>query len=290
MFSHFPAPLRLGLLAIMSVFICGCTPFGILNAVVPAHASKIIADQAYGPDPRQQLDIYIPDHPDAVGDVVVFFYGGYWEMGEKSDYRFAAEALASRGFIAVLPDYRLYPQVEWREFLKDGAAAYEWVEKHIANYHGNPRRIFLMGHSAGAHIAAMVALDQSLRNQAGSQIAPCGMIGLAGPYDFLPFTDPRAAQVFSAARRPIETQPIHYVDGHDPSLLLLVGNADTTVKPRNSESLAVLMRERGGQAELIRYKGVSHTKLVLSLAAPFRYIAPTLEDTAQFIHQTTCLP
>lgn len=290
MLFHFSAALRIGLLAALGVIICGCTPVGILNAVVPAHASKIIADQAYGPDPRQQLDIYLPDHPDAAGDVVVFFYGGYWETGEKSDYRFVAEALASKGFIAVLPDYRLYPQVQWRGFLADGAAAYAWVEKHIANYHGNPHRIFLMGHSAGAHIAAMVALDQALRVQAGSRIAPCGMIGLAGPYDFLPFTDPRAAQVFSVAKHPIETQPIHYVDGSDPSLLLLVGDADTTVKPRNSESLAALMRERGGRAELIRYKGVSHIKLVLSLAAPFRYIAPTLEDTAHFIHQTTCPP
>lgn len=287
---HWPAAVRAGLLAALSVLGSGCTPLGILNASVPVHTSQVIADQAYGPHPRQRLDVYIPEHPDAAGDVVVFFYGGYWETGEKSDYRFVAEALASKGFIAVLPDYRLYPQVEWRGFLKDGAAAYAWVETHIANYHGNPRRIFLMGHSAGAHIAAMVALNQALRKQAGSQIAPCGMIGLAGPYDFLPFTDPRAKEVFSAARRPIETQPIYYADASDPRLLLLAGDADTTVKPRNSVQLAATMKARGGQAELIRYKGVSHIKLLLSLAAPFRFIAPSLQDTASFIRQTSCPP
>lgn len=288
MYSHFHTVLWVGLLAVMSALGCGCTPLGVLNATVPAHASHVFPDQAYGPDPRQQLDVYLPDHPDAAGDVLIFFYGGYWESGQKSDYRFVAEALTSKGFIAVLPDYRLYPQVDWRGFLTDGAAAYQWVETHISAYHGNPHRIFLMGHSAGAHIAAMVALDQTLRAQAGSHIKPCGMIGLAGPYDFLPFTDPRVKQVFSAAKHPIETQPIYYADRSDPRLLLLAGDADTTVNPRNSEQLAARMKKQQGHAELIRYKGVSHIGLLLSLAAPFRFIAPTLQDTARFIHQTAC--
>ena len=271
-----------------AAFIGGCSPLTLLNASVGSSDYQRTSDQTYGPDPRQKLDLYLPSQPVKNADVVIFFYGGRWRTGDKDDYRFVAEGLAANGFITVIPNYRLYPQVDWRDFITDAASAYQWVETHIASHGGNPRRIFLMGHSAGAHIAAMVALNQTVRNQAGSHIAPCGMIGLAGPYDFLPFEDADVRQVFSSAIHPMETQPIFYADGTDPSLLLLTGDADTSVKPRNSYRLAAAMQQRGGKAQVIAYPGVAHIGILISLARSLKFIAPTLEDTSNFIHKTAC--
>lgn len=287
--SPVSAATALALVALIGVVLSGCTALGALNATVGSHAYTQVIHAAYGPDPRQKLDIYLPRNLKPPADVVVFFYGGRWRSGDRHDYRFVAEALTSEGFIAVIPDYRLYPEVSWRGFVNDGAAAYHWVETHIARHHGNPARIFLMGHSAGAHIAAMVTLDEALRTRVGSRIPPCGMIGLAGPYDFLPFVDADVKQVFSSARRPLETQPVHYVAPGDPPLLLLLGADDTTVDPRNSDALAAAARAAGNTAQVIRYPGIGHVGIVLSLAQHFRFLAPTLRDTARFIRNTHCV-
>lgn len=276
------------LTALIGVVLSGCSALGVLNATVGSHSYTQVIHAAYGPGPRQKVDVYLPRHLSAPADVVVFFYGGRWRSGDRRDYRFVAEALTSQGFIAVIPDYRLYPEVPWQGFLSDGASAYHWVETHIARYHGNPDRIFLMGHSAGAHIAAMVTLDAALRERAGSHRPPCGMIGLAGPYDFLPFTDADVKEVFESARRPVETQPIHYVAANDPPLLLLFGADDTTVNPHNSYALAAAAHRAGNAAEVIRYPGIGHVGILLSLAQHFRFLAPTLHDSAVFIRQTRC--
>lgn len=233
------------------------------------------------------MDVYIPDEAKANADVVVFFYGGAWKTGEKSEYRFAAEALTSQGFIAVIPNYRLYPEVQWQAFNADGAAAYQWVETHIGAKGGNPRRVFLMGHSAGAYIAAMVAMDTSLRKSAGSSIAPCGFVGLAGPYDFLPF-DADIQPIFSNASNPMATQPIFYADAHAPSMLLLTGDSDTRVKPRNSARLAEAINKKGGHAQLIVYPGAGHSSMLISLARGLRFITPILADSVSFMKNMQC--
>ena len=271
-----------------SVSIAGCAPLTILNATVGASDYHLVADQAYGKEIRQKLDIYIPEKSVNNADVVIFFYGGRWQTGEKIDYRFVAEGLAANGFISVVPDYRLSPHVDWRDIINDGALAYQWVETHIKFYHGNPRRIFLMGHSSGAHIAAMVALDQEVRIKAGSHIAPCGMVGLAGPYDFYPFIDADVRQLFSTAARPMDTQPISYADGSNPSLLLLTGDADATVNPLNSYHLAKAIQAHGGKAKVISYSEVGHSGILISLARSLPFLAPTLKDTSDFIRKTTC--
>jgi acetyl esterase/lipase len=272
---------------VAAALIQGCSPLALLNDMGSSNYQRTY-DQAYGPDPRQKLDLYIPTQHVKNADVVIFLYGGRWRSGDKADYRFVAQGLNANGVITVIPNYRLYPQVDWKDFIADAATVYHWVETHIAAYDGNPRRIFLMGHSAGAHIAAMVALDQTVRDQAGSHLPPCGMIGLAGPYDFLPFVDADVRQVFSSALHPMETQPIFYVDRSDPSLLLLSGASDTTVKPQNSYRLADAMQKVGAKAEVIVYPGVAHTGILVSLARPLQFIAPTLKDTMNFIHKTRC--
>ncbi|MHB1586763.1 MAG: alpha/beta hydrolase [Acidiferrobacteraceae bacterium] len=270
------------------MLISGWSPLRILNAAVWGRPYHLTADLVYGTGQRQRLDVYVPKHMAANPTVVIFFFGGRWQSGDKRDYRFVGEALASKGLIAVIPNYRLYPEVHWRGFLRDGASAYAWVERNITRFHGNPGRIFLMGHSAGAYIAAMIALDPAWRRAAGSGIAPCGLIGVAGPYDFLPFTDADVQHIFSTARHAIDTQPIHYVSSTAPPALLLTGASDTTVRPRNAIHLAAALRAHGDRSQVIEYRGVAHISILLSLARPFRFLAPTLRDTVAFIHATQC--
>lgn len=277
-----------GALAIVALFASGCAPLTVLNSTVGTGDYRLIQDQAYGTNARQRLDVYVPRAVKTNADVVLFFYGGRWRSGAKGDYRFVAERLTANGLITVIADYRVYPQVDWRAFVADGASAYRWVEKNIASYGGNAHRIFLMGHSAGAHIAALVALDQNLRARAGSSITPCGMIGLAGPYDFLPFEDADVKQVFGSAAQPMETQPIYYVDRSGPSLLLLTGNDDTTVKPRNTYRLAEAMQRAGGKAQTITYDNIGHVGILLSLSRWLRFLAPSVDDTTNFIRNTDC--
>src|ERR1700741_411360 len=123
------------------------------GVAVPTAGYRLVADQPYGPLERQKLDIYVPDGATSNIPVVVFFYGGAWARGERGDYRFAGQALASTGFIALVPDYRLYPEVAFPSFVQDGALAVAWVRDNIAGFGGDPARIAVLGHSAGAHIA-----------------------------------------------------------------------------------------------------------------------------------------
>ena len=283
-----PAPRRFNRLTLfILLLVSGCSPLSLLNTTVGS-SYRQTAEQAYGADPRQRLDVFVPAKLVANADVVIFIYGGRWQSGSKDDYRFVADGLAEKGLITVIPDYRLYPQVDWRDFVADTATAYRWVETHIASFGGNPRRIFIMGHSSGAHLAAMVALDPMLRRRASASRAPCGLIGLAGPYDFLPITDADVQQVFKSASRLIETQPIFYVDEHAPPMLLLTGATDTTVKPGNTDRLAAAVQARGGSAEVIRYPDVGHIQIMLALARPLSFLAPTLQDSASFIQRTVC--
>lgn len=267
----------------------GCAPAQLLNALVTAHPYQLVSGVAYGASARQTLDVYIPKRPRKDAAVVVFCYGGYWRHGHRQNYRFVGEALASKGIVAVIPDYRLYPSVAWRGFVRDGARAYRWTAQHIATYGGDPRRVFVMGHSAGAYIAAMVALDRSLP-QIARVPRPCGLIGLAGPYAFLPIRDPAVRQVFRGARHLVDTQPIHYVSAKEPPLLLMVGKDDHTVNPRNSDRLARAARAVGARAQVLRYPNVGHIRLLLAFAAPFRFLAPALPDTVRFIQATACKP
>src|SRR4051812_9939383 len=184
-----PLPLLIisALLGAVITTTTGCTKFEILNATVPSLGYQRTIDQAYGPVPRQKLDVYQPRDAKQDASVVVFFYGGAWQSGEKADYRFVAEALTSQGFIAVIPDYRLYPDVQFPSFIEDGALAIRWVHENAQRFGGDPQHIFLMGHSAGAHIAAMLNLDgRYLQNVGLDQNVIAGTAALSGPYDFIP--------------------------------------------------------------------------------------------------------
>jgi acetyl esterase/lipase len=265
----------------------GCSPARLLNALVPGDY-RLIGDQAYGDGPRRRLDIYLPPEGSAPGPVVVFIYGGDWRDGDKATYRFVGEALASRGFVTAIPDYRLYPNVRFPDFLDDCAAAVAWVRRNAREVGADPGRLCLAGHSAGAYNAAMLMLDGRRLGAVGldARRDVRGAALLAGPYDFLPF-DGDTGPIFGAADDPASTQPVNFVDGREPPMLLAAGLDDATVRPRNTTTLAGLIRQRGGRAEVKLYPGIGHVGLVAALAAPLRFVAPVLEDSVRFLTAVT---
>jgi acetyl esterase/lipase len=266
----------------------GCTEFQLLDATIPRWGSIVRNDVPYGPLPRQKLDVYRPRGVKPGASIVIFFYGGDWQNGSKAGYRFVAQAITSQGFIAVLPDYLLYPQTTFPGFVEDGALAIRWVHDHASEIGGDPDHVYLMGHSAGAHIVALLTLDEHyLRNVGLPRDAIRATIGLSGPYDFVP--PPADRGVFGMS--PATTQPdpriepINFVDGHAAPMLLIHGETDTTVNPKNSIALANRIEAAGGSAKLILYPKVDHVGVVLALAWPFRWIAPTLRDATAFIRE-----
>jgi acetyl esterase/lipase len=280
---------RCVMLLLLCCLLTGCSRFDVLNSLVPSTGYRLTRNVAYGRLPRQQLDIYQPDHAKPRSRIVIFFYGGYWSYGKKADYRFVGQALSSAGFIAVLPDYRLYPTVTFPGFVQDGALAVRWVHDHADQIGGDPKHVYLMGHSAGAHIAAMLTLDGKYLKAVGlDRSAIAGTAGLAGPYDFRlgPDTDP----IFNvhSTTQPVDRgfEPIEWVDGHEPPMLLLQGDADTTVDPANATKLAARIEKKGGAVKLIIYSGRGHEGIVLALAAHFRWLSPVLADVTRFFNQS----
>ncbi|CDG82426.1 alpha/beta hydrolase [Janthinobacterium agaricidamnosum] len=262
-----------------------CSPLTAINALSPGSASHITLDLPYGSGPRQQLDIYAPKNPTGPLPVVLFFYGGNWTSGERRDYAFVGHALASRGMVAVIADYRLYPDVHYPEVLEDAALALSWTAREAARYGGDPQRLFVMGHSAGAYNAAMVALDSTLLAKHGLQPSILrGWIGLAGPYDFIPIENKTTRPVFFFPNTPADSQPINHVTATAPPALLIAPQQDTLVDPvRNTGGLAKALRTAGVPVTELHFDKVSHATLVASLAAPLRFLAPTLDTVQQFV-------
>lgn len=274
--------------ALLGLLASACSPLKMFDSIVPKDGGVRLAvrDAAFGPDPRQRLDVYVPK---AVSGgprpIIVFFYGGSWNSGTKSGYSFVGRALASRGFVVAIPDYRLVPQVRYPTFLEDNAAAVRWVRGHAREFGGDADKLVLAGHSAGAYDAAMLALDP--RFLGTDRKAVRGLIGLAGPYDFLPFDGPVVQRTFGGAGDPAATQPVHYVQPGDPPAFLATGDKDETVRPANSDSLAARLQAVGTEVERKRYPGVGHAGLVTAIARPLRGRAPVLDDMVNFANRTT---
>ena len=283
--------LGLGAAGFAAALLAGCSNLGTLrtlNDLTPGDGGvrQVVDGAAFGPGSLQTLDVYVPK--DAHGArVLVFFYGGSWRFGDRRDYGFVAKAFAAKGFVVVLPDYRKSPPDGFPAFVEDGAAAVAWVHKNIAKYGGDPARIAVSGHSAGAHIAAMVALDPQWLANARAPGAVKALVGFAGPYDFYPFEPGGSAEkAFGKPRDPAATQPITFARASSPPALLLTGTADTVVKPRNSVALAAALTRAGAKARLIEYPGIGHIGLLIALSKPFRGKAPALADAVAFLDTT----
>lgn len=273
--------------AVLFIAVSGCTKFDLLNATIPACGYSRTTNIAYGPLSRQELDVYHPTNPDPDRRVVIFFYGGDWQTGSKGDYRFVAQALASQGFVAVMPDYRLYPSATFPAFVDDGAMAVRWAHDNISRFGGNPARLYLMGHSAGAHIAALLTLDPRYLSAVGlSRDAIRATAALSGPYEFIPSAEDLAVFGMKPGDPPTPgMEPIDFVDGHEPPMLLIHGLQDRTVDAINAARLTARICQAGGKVRYIAYPERAHVGVVLFLAAPFRWLAPTLRDVSTFFRE-----
>jgi acetyl esterase/lipase len=266
---------------------CSAIELDIFNLPVPRQGYRRVSDLVYGPLPEQQLDVYIPQPAPQAAPVVVFLHGGSWTFGDKDGYRFVGQALTARGFVVMVADFRQYPGVRFPAFLEDAARALVFAHHHAADYGGDPAQLFVMGHSSGAHMAAMLALDPHYLAALGLSPAILrGVVGLAGPYDFLPFTEENVKDIFAPANADLaQTQPITFVSRQAPDFLLLQGADDIDVSPHNSDSLAARLREAGATVEEHVYPKMAHLGVLLDLAPLLRDRAPVLDDITYFIER-----
>ena len=271
---------------------------GLLNVadrLWPGRAGDMVAEALpYGPSPYQQVDIFAPGNTTSAArlPVVIFFHGGGWAKGSRDTYGFAGRAFSSEGFVTVVAGYRLVPEGRYPVFMEDAAAAVRWTRATIAQHGGDPNRIILAGHSAGAHIALLLALDP---RWLGAQVQPGGavrgVINLAGPADFLPLDPGGRGDVALGHVRPLEiTQPIHFARADAPPIWSGHGDADTTVRPRNSERLTAAITDAGGEAALRLYPGVDHEGTVTPLSLVYRNRIPLLRDASDFARRVTQSP
>jgi acetyl esterase/lipase len=262
---------------------CASSEFLLANAPTTFDRVERHADLTYGGDPRQRLDVYSP--PTAVRrPVVVFWYGGSWVTGKKSQYRFVGTTLAERGIVAVIPDYRLYPQVHFPAFDEDGARAVAWVEEHAQEFGGDPHHIVLMGHSAGGHTAAFLAFNHEFLRKFGADPGCiAGLIGLSGTYELVPESDEERA-TFPPPYTAQDWQPIRFVDGRAPPTLLLHGMSDKEVLPREALDLRDVMLRDHLRVELHLYPHRGHGDTVGSFAPIARWRTPAVEEAVAFIH------
>ncbi len=264
------------------------TVFDALNALRPRLGVRTTRDLPYGEGERGLLDVHAPKGGEG-RPVVVFFYGGGWDSGHRRDYGWVGAALARQGFAAVVPDYRIHPHARWPDFLEDAAKAVRWARDNAARFGGDPDRMVLMGHSAGAYNAAMLAVDGCWLGAEGMD-PTCdlrGWIGLSGPYDFLPLRSDVLKAIFGPEDQWPRTQPVSHVTPGAPPALLITGDRDKVVLPRNTDRLAGRLHEAGVEARVVHYPKLNHPGTVGVLAAPLRFAAPVMAEAAAFVRTAT---
>jgi len=273
----------LGATALAGCALTACSPLAALNALGPRDpgARRVAAGLPYGPETRQRLDIYAP----AGGGpwpVVVFFYGGGWDSGTRDLYGWAAQAIAAQGFVVALPDYRLVPEVHFPAFIEDAAAATAGAAEFAVDFGGDPARLAVSGHSAGAHLAMMIALDRRYMAAVERPELIRAAAGLAGPYEFLPFNVPASVNAFGRVADPLQTQPVAFARGDAPPLWIAHGTADTVVHDEDARLLHAAIQAAGGRSELVLYPELDHAGIVAALSPLFRGRAPVLDDMTAF--------
>jgi acetyl esterase/lipase len=264
----------------------------IFNVLVPKDkgSKQIASDVAYGPLPRQKLDVYAPLGGHGNLPVVVFVHGGSWNSGSKEPYEFVGRALAAGGVLTFVINYRLHDEKPFPGFVEDTALALDWATKHASEFGGDQTRIFAMGHSAGAYNVALAVLDKHYLSSLGNDIQSIkGAITLSGPFDFLPLDTRVTKATFKDVPVLSTTQPINFVRADAPPFLILHGSSDTTVFPRNAVALDKALLGSGAQSTLKIYDGVSHAGIMLAIAKPLRHRANALHDAVEFMLSTNAI-
>jgi acetyl esterase/lipase len=275
--------MSLGVLLIVGGLLYHFAALYLFNALAPRDAgvTQVASNIAFDNHARQKLDIYMPDGAGPF-PTLVFVYGGSWDTGTKDHYNFAGHAMAAMGYITIIADYRLVPEVVYPQLIDDTASAIAWAHKHAAEYGGKPDEIYLVGHSAGAYNLAQAVLSGAVKRQG----VPDGLIRaaatLSGPFDFLPLDSPKSIAAFSHLKNLEESQPVFQDLSAAPPFLIMHGADDKTVNPKNARSLHRHLTEAGRKSELKIYDGITHVSIMLALSKPFRGNAPVLADIAAF--------
>lgn len=264
------------------------SPFNIADAM--DKGVEKTTDVPYAPGQRGKLDVYRPEKLEGTAPVVMFIYGGGWGSGSKFEYEFAGRALAAAGYVAVVPDYRVYPEVKYPGFLSDNAAAVRWVQDNIASYGGDPNRFFIAGHSAGAYNAVMLGLDGSFLRDAGVTMPVRAIAGISGPYNFYPFEYDEVRRTFGDAPNPEGTQPINLVAPGAPPIFLASGTSDPIVRIENSKALAEKLKAEGDWVTERYYDGFGHLEPVISMGSMMRFRMPILQDMLDFFQTFGAFP
>lgn len=269
------------------LFVVTRSPTALLTIASPKAPGGEFRGVTYMPGPRHAFDVYLPEQQSAAPPVVVFFYGGGWRQGDRAGNRFIGRSLAACGVMTFIPDYRVWPDVAFPDFLKDAAAAVARVKAEARRLGGDPDQLFLIGYSAGAYIAAMLDLDPTWLGQEGidPRTEVAGVIGIAGPYDFLPLRKPALRKIFgldSAA-----SQPISFAANAVAPILLLAGGKDRVVDPGNSQRLAAAVRASGHDADAIIFANLGHLSIIRSMAWPLHFLAPVWQQSCQFLRGHT---
>lgn len=276
--------------ALTAFALAACSPpemLSTLDAVTPGSGAELTDSGVAFGTTGQKLDVWRPDGV-AAGDarpVLIFYYGGGWAQGDRRAYAFAARAYAKAGYVVVVPDYRKVPDVRFPSFVEDGAQAVKWTRDHVAEFGGDPQRIAVAGHSAGAYIAVMLALDRRwLRAEGVDPAIIKAAVGLCGPYDFYPFDKKRSIDAMAGVADPATTQPINFARADAPPMLLVTATEDKQVRPYNAYNLARKLKAAGAPVEFRNYAGLSHEDVAMALSKPFRSKAPVLSDSVSFLN------
>ncbi|WP_228242014.1 alpha/beta hydrolase [Porphyrobacter sp. GA68] len=267
-------------------------PLNWIDAAFPRdRRARLAATAGYGAHPAQRLELWVPHGESGNRPLIVFYHGGGWHTGAPRDYRFVARTFAEHGFATALVGYRLVPDGRFPAMLQDSAAALAWLARNAAGHGVSGQKVILAGHSAGAYNAVMLALDpQWLRDAGVPDTMVAGAAGLAGPYDFYPFTTDSARAALGHAEPPDRTQPIRFVRSDAPPLLLITGADDDVVKPRNSAALAAALQMAGGEAELVIIPAMGHAGIIMALSKPFARDAAVASQVADFARTRLAQP
>ena len=265
----------------------GCSSLDMVNAFTPS-PNGLPVTLSYGSSERQRVDVYQAGRRKPL---VIFFYGGSWNSGSRADYRFVARAFNDLGYSVAIPDYRLTPEALYPDFLKDSAQAISLLINRAEEFGADPQRVILVGHSAGAYNAMMVALDQRWLSPEDRQRIR-GVIGLASPVNFLPIELPAARLAFHWPNTPRDSQPIEHVSSSSPPMLFINANNDPLVDPRiNSIAMAEKLRAANVYVEVENFDGplgmINHARLVATLSPTFQFLSPTLDKSRVFIERVT---
>lgn len=237
-------------------------------------ARRLRSTIAYGDAPRQDMDCYVHESGPENRPVVVFFYGGAWKSYSKENFGFVADCLLKMGLDVYIPNYRLYPAARFMDIYADAKSAMAVVAREVGQ-----RPVILMGHSAGAHIASLLAL----KGDVPASLNLYGFVGMSGPYDYYPYTEDEHWDLFGPEEFYRESHVVRFVNPEAPPLYLLHGREDTRVRRGHSKSLMEKQVEAGGEASREVYDDMGHADLVISFSPLHRRNNVVVHDVARFI-------